>query len=150
MDEKQYVVFKLNNEDYGVGIKNVREITEYKQTTKIPNSPNFVDGVINVRGDTIPIIDLKKKFNLIENEDNNEIKRIIIVNINDKHVGFIVDDASQVIRIYEKDIENPPEILLGINERYISGIGKVDDKIIVLLDLKEVLDYKEKTEIQNL
>lgn len=150
MAEKQYVVFKLNDEEYGVDIKNVREITEYKKTTKIPNSPNFVDGVINVRGDTIPIIDLKKRFNLIENEMKCEVKRIIIVNVEDRHVGFIVDDASQVMRIYEKDIDNPPEVLLDINERYISGIGKVNEKIIVLLDLKEVLDHKEKIKIQEI
>lgn len=150
MEEKQYVVFKLNEEEYGVDIKNVKEITEYKKTTKIPKSPSFVDGVINVRGDTIPIIDLKKKFNLLENDMKCEVKRIIIVNIEDKHVGFIVDDASQVMKICEKDIDNPPEILLDINERYISGIGKVGDKLIVILDLKEVLDHKEKTRISQL
>ncbi|WP_372995558.1 chemotaxis protein CheW [Lutispora sp.] len=149
MVERQYVIFKLEDEEYGVDIKNVREITVNKTTTRIPNTPDFIDGVINIRGDTIPIIDLKKRFNIAEKEINGKAKRIIIVNVEDKLVGFIVDDASQVIRINTDDIENPPEILTGINRSYISGIGKVNERIIVLIDLERLLSYKERNIIQN-
>lgn len=150
MSEKQYVAFKLNHVDYGVDIKSVKEIIENKQSTKIPNAPIYVDGVINVRGDTIPVINLKKIFNFKENEKDCMDKRIIIVEIESKNVGFLIDKASQVIKLAEENIEAPPEILLSINKRYISGIGKINDKIIVLLNLEEVLSIKEKIEIQHI
>ncbi len=146
MAEKQYVIFKLCGEEYGVEISNVQEITEYRQSTKVPNVPDFIEGVINLRGNITPIISLKKRFNLEEGEmtQNN---RIIIINLKDKHIGFIVDDASQVLTMDEKQIENPPEILTGIDRQYITGIGKVEEKIIIMLDLEKILTDEEKQEI---
>lgn len=149
MAEKQYVIFKLSGEEYGVEINHVQEITEYKKATKVPNVPNFVEGIINLRGNITPIISLKKKFNLVESEikENN---RIIIINLKNKQVGFIVDDASQVLTMDEKHIENPPEILTGIDRQYIIGIGKMEEKIIIMLDLEKILTEEEKEEIKNM
>ncbi|SNS94993.1 purine-binding chemotaxis protein CheW [Anaerovirgula multivorans] len=149
MAEKQYVIFKLSGEEYGVEINHVQEITEYKKATTVPNVPNFIEGIINLRGNITPIISLKKKFNLVESEikENN---RIIIINLKSKQVGFIVDDASQVLTMDEKHIENPPEILTGIDRQYIIGIGKVDEKIIIMLDLEKILTEEEKEEIKNM
>ncbi|AOY75910.1 chemotaxis protein CheW [Clostridium formicaceticum] len=147
MAERQYVIFKLCGEEYGVAIQHVQEITEYKQATSVPNVPDFIEGIINLRGNITPIVSLKKKFNLQEKEIK-ESNRIIIINLMDKQVGFIVDDASQVLTMDEKQIENPPELLTGIERQYIIGIGKVDEKIIILLDLEKILTEKEKQEIQ--
>jgi purine-binding chemotaxis protein CheW len=149
MAEKQYVIFKLGSEEYGIYIMNVREITEFKETTKIPNAPSFIDGVINLRGSVIPVINLKKRFNL-EETDIKRNSRIIIVTMNEKQVGFIVDDASQVLTLKEEDIDNPPEIIAGVDRKYIVGIGKVDEKIIILLDLAEVFSKEEKREIEKM
>lgn len=149
MSEKQYVIFKLGSEEYGVDIMNVREITELKETTKIPNTPNFIEGVINLRGSVVPVINLKKRFTLEETTINKN-SRIIIVTIGEKQIGFIVDDASQVMTLKEEDIENPPEIITGVDRRYIVGIGKREEKIIILLDLIAVFSEDEKRKIENM
>ena len=149
MSEKQYVIFKLCNEEYGVDIKNVQEITEYKETTKIPNAPDFIEGIINLRGNVTPIISLRKRFNLGTQEINKD-SRIIIIKLEEKQIGFIVDDASQVITIDSSKIEPPHELITGVDRQYITGIGKVDEKIIIMLDLEKVLTEKEQIEITNI
>jgi len=147
--EKQYVIFKLGNEEYGVDIMNVKEISEYKQSVKIPNTPKFVDGIINLRGDITPIINLKKRFDLESNEANSDT-RIIVINIRNKQVGFVVDEASQVLRIGEDDIEPAPDLVAGVDKKYISGVGKLQDKIVLLLDLEYILTDEEKDKIQHI
>ncbi len=149
MAEKQYVIYKLAGDDYGVDIMKVKEISEYKQSIKVPKTPEFVDGIINLRGDITPIIDLKKRFNL-EDKGITSDTRIIVINIKDKQVGFIVDEASQVLRISEEDIEPAPELVAGIDKKYISGVGKLDDRIIIILDLEYILSDDEKKEIQKM
>lgn len=149
MSGKQYVIFKLGDEEYGIDIMNVREITEFKETTKIPNAPSFIVGIINLRGSIIPVINLKKRFNLEEVEINKN-SRIIIVNMNERQIGFIVDDASQVLTLKEEDVDNPPDIIAGVERKYIAGIGKVDEKIIILLDLAAVFSAEEKREIEKM
>lgn len=149
MTERQYVIFKLNEEEYGIEITNVKEITEYKQVNRIPNVSDFIEGIVNIRGDIIPIINLKKKFD-IEEKGLTKDKRVIIINLNKKLVGFIVDEASQVLRIAEEDIEDASKILTGMDRRFIEGIGKIDEKIIVLIDLKEVLNENEKQEVEGI
>ncbi|AOT72697.1 chemotaxis protein CheW [Geosporobacter ferrireducens] len=149
MSEKQYVIFRLGKEEYGVEIVNVKEICEYKESVKVPNTPRFVDGIINLRGDITPIINLKKRFNLPEGDVNSDT-RIIVININNRQVGFIVDEASQVLRITEEDIEPAPELVAGIEKKYIIGVGKLADRIILLLDLEYILSEDEKEKIQNM
>lgn len=149
MAEKQYVVFRLNQEEYGVEITKIREITEYKKNTKVPNTPDFIDGIINLRGNIIPVIDLKRKFHL-EQKEFDSSHRIIITQLLDKQVGFIVDDASQVLRIDEQNIDAAPDIILNVEQKFITGIGKVEEKIIIILDLEEILSEKEQTEFQEI
>ncbi|MDK2919871.1 MAG: purine-binding chemotaxis protein CheW [Candidatus Petromonas sp.] len=149
MAEKQYVIFKLGSEEYGVDIMRVKEISEFKESTKVPNSPYFVDGIINLRGEIIPIINLKKRFN-IESEGINSDTRIIVINLNEKNVGFVVDEASQVLRINDEDIDPAPEIIAGVDRQYINGVGKIDDKIVILLDLEKILSDKEKEKIEEM
>ncbi len=149
MAERQYVIFKLSSEEYGVDIMNVKEISEYKQSVKIPNTPKFVDGIINLRGDITPIINLKKRFNLDESSIDSDT-RIIVINIKSRQVGFVVDEASQVIRLSEEDIEPAPELVAGVDKKYITGVGKLKDRIVLLLNLEEVLSEDEKERIQDI
>ncbi|QXM05783.1 chemotaxis protein CheW [Crassaminicella indica] len=149
MAEKQYVIFKLENESYGVDIMRVQEICEYKESVKVPNTPKFVDGIINLRGDIIPIISLRKKFNLQEEQVNSDT-RIIVIHLQENQVGFLVDEASQVLRINEEDIEPAPEIVTGVDKKYITGVGKLEDKIVLLLDLEYILTDYEKEQIQQI
>ncbi|KXG77177.1 chemotaxis protein CheW [Thermotalea metallivorans] len=149
MAEKQYVIFKLGNEEYGVDIMNVKEISEYKPSVKVPNTPKFVDGIINLRGDITPIINLKKRFNLEETEINSDT-RIIVIHVKNRQVGFVVDEASQVLRLSEENIEQAPELIAGVDKKYITGVGKLKDRIVLLLNLEEVLSDDEKEKIQHI
>lgn len=147
MAELQFVVFRLGNEEYGVNIMQVKEIVPYKEPVKVPNAPNFIEGIINLRGQIIPIVNLKKRFN-IPGESVCEETRIIVMNIDSKQVGFIVDDASEVRTISEEDIENAPDIIAGIERKYITGIGKIGERILILLDLDKLFDDKEKESLE--
>ncbi|MBM7614840.1 chemotaxis protein CheW [Alkaliphilus hydrothermalis] len=149
MSERQYVIFKLEKEEYGVDIMHVKEISEFKESMKVPNSPRFIDGLVNYRGVVTPIINLRKKFNLdlVEVSSNT---RIIIIYLNDKQVGFLVDDASQVLTIDQKDVDPAPEIITGVDQKFISGIAKIGERMIILLDLEKVLSEEEKKKIESL
>lgn len=148
MGEKQYVIFKLGNEAYGVDIMNVKEICEYKESVRVPNTPKFIDGIINLRGDITPIVNLKKRFDL-EDTGTNSDTRVIVIGIQNKQVGFVVDEASQVIRISEENMEPAPDLITGVDKKYITGVGKLEDKIVLLLDLEYILSDEEKRKIQQ-
>ncbi|ABR49283.1 putative CheW protein [Alkaliphilus metalliredigens QYMF] len=149
MAENQYVIFKLDTEEYGVDIMYVKEIGEYKESSKVPHAPKFVEGIINYRGSVTPIINLRKKFDLPAHEVTSDT-RIVIINLEERQVGFLVDDASQVLTIDEKDIDPTPELLSSIEHKFISGIGKLEERMIILLDLKQVLNEEEKETVKSL
>lgn len=149
MAEKQYVVFKLGNEKYCADIANVGSITEFDNITKVPNTPSYIEGVINLRGEVIPIVNLKKRFSVKDTEASQDA-RIIIITYDGKNIGFLVDDASQVLRIDDKDIEPTPAIIAGEDRKYISGVGKVDGAIVVLLDLIKILSDSELEALENI
>jgi len=147
--ENQFVIFKLGDEKYAVDILNVGGISEFREMTKVPNAPAFIDGIINLRGDIIPIVNLKKRFNIPEKNVDSDT-RIIINNIKGKDIGFIVDEASQVIKIDDADIEDAPEIIKGADRQYISGVGKVNDQIVILLNLEKVLSEDEQKVVNEI
>jgi len=149
MAENQFVVFKLGEEKYGVDILNVAGISEYLKITKVPDAPWFIEGIINLRGDIIPIVNLEKRFNIPIKEIDSE-SRIIIIKIQGKDIGFLVDEASQVIRIEEQNIEPAPEIIRGKEREYISGVGKYENQIVILLDLEKVLNADETKQILSM
>jgi len=149
MTENQFVVFMLGDEKYGVDILNVSTISEYLEVTKVPDAPVYVEGIINLRGDIIPVINLKKRFNIAEKEISDET-RIIIYSIEGVAIGFLVDEASQVMRINDEDVEPTPAILRGSDREYISGVGKQDGKIIIILDFAKILSESERAEITKL
>lgn len=146
MPEKQYVIFKLGNQEYGIDILNVREISVITESTKVPNMDSFIEGVINMRGKIIPVINLKKRFNLDDDGDAKS-SRIIISTLENKEIGFLVDEASQVITMKEEDVDSPPEMLVGIDKNYIVGIGRRDEKLVIILDLYAILPNHEKQKI---
>lgn len=149
MAENQFVIFRLGEERYAVDILNVGGISEFKDVTKVPNAPYFIDGIINLRGDIIPIVNLKKRFNIAEKDVDSDT-RIIINNIKGKDIGFIVDEASQVIKIDDADIEEAPDIIKGTERQYISGVGKVDDHIVILLNLEKILNEEEQKAVSDI
>lgn len=149
MAEMQYVVFRLGVERFCVDISNVSAITEFKEITPVPNSPKYIEGVINLRGDIIPVVNLKQRFEIQEVERSEET-RIININFNGKDIGFLVDEASQVLRIGVEDIEPAPEIIRGKDRAYISGIAKIDNRIAIVLDLEHIFNEEERSAVMGL
>lgn len=156
MAELQFVVFKLGKEEYGVNIMQVQEIGHYLEPVKVPNTPEFIEGVMNLRDNVIPVISLRKRFNIPEEKSNkpednaNENMRTIVVNLEDRQVAFIVDDASEVLTLDEADIQETPDIIAGIDRKYISGIGKKGDRLFILLDLNFLLDEQEQAQLATI
>jgi purine-binding chemotaxis protein CheW len=149
MAEKQFVIFKLGEQNYCADIMNVGGITEYKGATKVPEAPYFVEGVINLRGSIIPIINLKKRFNIPETRRAEDC-RVVLFNLAGMDIGFLVDEANQVIKIESENIDPTPEILKGEDKDYIDGVGKVGDAIVIVLDLAKVLTDGERNQVEHL
>lgn len=144
----QLVSFKIANEEFGVDILNVQEINKMTQITKVPNAPDFVEGVINLRGRVIPIIDLRTRLKL-EKKQHDKDTRIIVVEISNKTVGFIVDAVNEVLRIPTNIIEPPPQLATGIDSDFIRAVGKLEDRLLILIDLEKVLTEKDKEQLQE-
>ncbi|WP_130807020.1 chemotaxis protein CheW [Senegalia massiliensis] len=139
----QYVIFKLQKENYAIDISLVKTIERVTHFTRVPNSEEYITGVINLRGEVIPIINLRKKFGL---EDNLNIKesRIIITHSNDISVGLLVDLSSEVIDLDLNEIDNPPNLNNDDNYDYIKGIGKKNEELYLILDLDKILDLERE------
>lgn len=144
----QLVSFKIGNEEFGVDILKVQEINRMMQITKVPNAPEFVDGVINLRGRIIPIIDLRIRLGMVKRE-HDKSTRIVVVELDGKTVGFIVDEVSEVLRIPMNITEPPPPMVAGINADYITAVGKLEDRLLILLDMEKVLSEKEKIDLEK-
>ena len=132
------VTCKLGNNEYAIDIMQAKEIIKMEKITLIPNAPDYVEGVINLRGNIIPIVDLKKRFNLEEN-DGEKNTGIIIVKIDDVDMGIIIDAISKVVSIATSNIQPPPPMLSGIGQKYIKGVAKLEDKLLVVLDLEKLI-----------
>ncbi len=139
----QLVTFSIGEEEFGVDILKVQEIIRMMEITKVPRAPDFVEGVINLRGKVIPIIDLRKRFGLIT-RDHDKHTRIIVIEINNMIVGFVVDSVSEVLRIPSNTVEPPPPVVSGLESEYISGVGKLEDRLLILLDLDRLLSGEER------
>lgn len=149
MADVQLVIFNLGNEEYAVDIMQVKEIVNYIEPVKVPNTPEFIEGIINLRSEIIPIINLKKRFNIADNV-LREQNRIMVMNIESKKAGFIVDDASEVISIDEESIEPAPDIVVDIDRKYITGIGKAQDRILIILELDKLFSEKEYEALETI
>lgn len=140
----QLVTFSIGEEEFGVEILKVQEIIRMLEITRVPKAPDFVEGVINLRGKVIPVIDLRLRFGL-QAKDHDKKTRIIVIEINHMIVGFVVDSVSEVLRIPAGTIEPPPPVISGLDSEYISGVGKLDDRLLIMLDLNRLLSREEKS-----
>lgn len=149
-EEMQLVVFMLRQGDvvceYGVLITQVQEIITMTRPTQLPQAPDFVEGIINLRGKIIPIIDLKKRFQM-GNSDITSDTRSVVVEVEGQTVGIIVDEVSEVLRLASSDIEPAPAIIGGITAEYLTGVGKIDGRLLILLDMNKILTDQEKADL---
>jgi purine-binding chemotaxis protein CheW len=138
----QLVSFTLAKELYGVEITKVREIILITDITRIPETPSFVKGLINLRSSVIPVIDLRARFGLAEGELTDE-SRIMVVQACGKTVGLVVDAVSEVLRVKQESIAPPPPTIAGLGREYLSGLVKLDQRLLILLDIDKIFDEEE-------
>ena len=141
--EKQLVVFDLADEGYGVDIGSVREIIRVQEITKVPRAPDFVEGVINLRGRVIPVIDLRKRFGF-ETTEMTKDTRIVVVDIGGQDIGVVVDAVTEVLRLSADKVEPASSVITTVDSEYLLGICKLEERLIILLDLQQALSTLEK------
>jgi purine-binding chemotaxis protein CheW len=142
----QLVVFKLDKEEYGVSILQVQEIKRMTDITRVPHTPDYIKGVINLRGSVLPVIDLKTRLNLPLSEYGDDT-RIIIVKVEELCVGIIVDAVSEVMTIESNHIEPAQSVVGGVSTAYLSGVGKLDDRLIILINVEALIGLSQETKI---
>lgn len=141
--EIQLVIFKIGDEEFGVSISQVREIVRLVPITPIPRAPEFIEGVVNLRGQIIAVIDLARRINLKANP-RSEKSRIVVVEINESNAGMIVDEVVEVLRLPTASIEETPELLgAEAHHKYLKGVGKLQDRLLIILDLAKILTVEE-------
>ncbi|MEQ6389242.1 chemotaxis protein CheW [Bacillaceae bacterium S4-13-58] len=143
------IVFELNTEKYGVNIEQVLSIERLQNLTQIPKSADYVKGILNLRGEIIPIIDLKNRLEIGYTEIT-DLTRVLIVSINSSKIGIMVDSATDVLDIDSSTINFPPAMVAGVGKDYISGVVTLQDKLLILLNLENVINAKEiKSSVKN-
>ncbi|WP_054846980.1 chemotaxis protein CheW [Acetivibrio straminisolvens] len=145
----KFLTFVLGKESYGIEIKNVTEIIGIQPITEVPELPDYIRGIVNLRGKIIPVVDMRLRFKK-QFRDYNERTCIIVVNIRNASVGLIVDSVSEVIGIQEEDIVSPPDMNQGLSNKYIKGIAKVESEVKLLLDCNELLSKDEFKNLENI
>ncbi|MFC6441086.1 chemotaxis protein CheW [Bowmanella sp. JS7-9] len=138
----EYLSFVLGDEHYALDIITVKEIRGYEPVTKIANAPPFIKGVINLRGDIVPIIDLRLKFDVGE-ATYNQFTIVIMLNVLDRIVGIVVDGVSDVVRLADDDIRPPPEFGVAFDSRYLRGLAAVDDNMVILVNIERLISSEE-------
>ncbi len=148
MEDLHVVIFRLNNELCGAETSQVTEILKYQEAEKVPKMPRFLDGLINLRGRIIPVINLNKRFELGETDITKKTK-IIITQINDGYLGYIVNDVTEIVRFTKDELELTPEIINKTGNTYMKYVGKKGEKIVSILDLKGILSDKETVRLKT-
>lgn len=147
--EKQLVIFSLFNEEFALEITQVREIIKPPDITKLPHVSQFIEGVTNIRGEIIPVISLRKRFGIPE-IDSTQNTRVIIVDIEDNRIGFIVDAVTEVLPIAASAIVPPPKTIAGLKADYLQGVGKLDNRLIILLNVDSIFTSDEQIQLKNI
>lgn len=142
LDVIQLVSFKLDDIEYGINILAVHEILRIPDMTRLPNTPLYIKGVVNLRGNVIPVVDIRIRFGM-QSVQYTELSRIVVVEIGEKLVGLLVDNVHQVIRLSRSRIDEPHDLIEGISTEFINGIGRLHDRLIVLLRLENILFSEE-------
>lgn len=138
----QLVVFNIGKELYGVGIESVHEIVKVPDITEVPDAPRFLVGVINLRGRIVPVVDLRKRLNLLDT-DRTKSSRVLITENDGRLVGLLVDAVSEVLKLPPDAVEAPPEMISSIGVEYITGVAKVEARLIILIELKRLLSIED-------
>jgi len=147
--EFQLVVFTIGDEEFGVDISQVREIVRLVQITYLPKAPVFIEGVVNLRGQVLAVIDLSKRLG-VSSKQRGETTRIIVVEVGENTVGMIVDSVSEVLRLSSENVEDVPSLVdTEVPEHYIKGVGKLQDRLLVLLDLNKILTPEEFQHVER-
>lgn len=141
----QLVSFRLAQEEYGIEITKVQEIILMGEITRVPQTPEYIKGLINLRNTVIPIVDLRLRFALAQEEISDET-RIMVVNVQGKTIGIIVDAVSEVLRISPEQIAPPPPTVAGLGQEYLTGLVKLDKRLLILLDIDKILIEEEANE----
>ncbi len=142
----------VGDEEFAVPILSVQEINRMMQITRVPQSPDFVEGVINLRGKIIPVIDLRKRFGLQAAEQSAD-SRIIVVEVASRVIGFTVDQVNEVLRISPEIVEPPPQMVCGMSTSkadYVQGVGKLNDRLLILLDLERLFSDAEIAAVERM
>ncbi len=143
----QLVSFRVGDEEFAVDILKVHEINRMLDVTRVPNAPEHIEGVINLRGKVIPVIDLRSRFGMAKKEKDKNT-RIVVVEVSGKIVGFVVDAVREVLRIPKSITEPTPKMATNVATDYITAVGKLDDRLLILLDLDKVLSAQEKKDLE--
>ena len=146
---RQLVVFSVNNEEFGIDIEQVNIIERSLEIFKIPNTPEYIEGLVNLRGKVYTVFNLRKRFKMPP-KDFDDNTKIIMVNTGASIIGLVVDEVMEIVRVDDKDIESAPKVLQDLKRKYITGVAKVGERIIMLLDLVIVLmtDDNEKAAVK--
>lgn len=145
----QLVTFYLGKEEFAVDILNIQGINRMIEITAVPNAPDFVEGVINLRGKVIPLVNLRKRMGMLPMLWDRST-RFIVVEFTNKVIGFIVDSVSEVLRISKDTIEPPPPMMTGVNSDYVTSVAKVQDRLLILLDLQKILTQTETESLDKM
>jgi len=143
---KQLISFTVGAEEYGLELLRVKEVIRMRQITWLPKAPACVKGIINLRGDVIPIVDLRERFGLQSIEDT-AMTRVIVVEVEGRPVGMVVDSASQVVRVPADQFDPPPPMVGRAARGFITGVGKMDGKLIITIDMDRILSTEEMSQI---
>lgn len=139
---KEFLVFALGDEEYGIDILKVQEIRSYDNVTRIANAPDFIKGVTNLRGVIVPIIDLRIKF-CQENVAYTESTVVVVLNLQERVVGIVVDGVSDVLSLANDQIRPAPEFSVSLSTEFLTGLGALDDRMLILVDIEKLLSSKE-------
>lgn len=148
MSEEQLVTFGLGSEEFGIDIMLVQEIIRIPPITRVPKAPSYVEGVINLRGNVIPVVSLRNRFGM-EHAEETDLSRIIVLQVHNKVFGIRVDAVTEVLRLDTDSIEPPPPVALGMDSHYIRGVGKIGERLLILLDLDQIMSGERGHEASN-
>jgi purine-binding chemotaxis protein CheW len=147
--ELQLVIFKIGKEEFGVAINQVREIVRLVPITPVPKAPVFVEGVVNLRGQILAVVDLATRLSL-KGDDRSEKTRIIVVEVEGHTVGMIVDEVTEVLRLASESIDQTPELIASeVQHRYLEGVGKIGDRLLILIDLAKIFSAEEVEDLKE-
>ena len=145
-DTQKYAVFKIGAEDFGIEIKRVVEILSTQKVHAIPDLPDFLSGVITVRGEIIPLLDLRRRFGVL---DSSAKELIIVIRYDDEKLGVLVDQVKEITTFKKDEISNPPAIFKGLKRKYLAGLGKKDDRVVIILNVDDLLTSEERIKLKE-